>query len=297
MTRDTLILFPGALGDFLCLWPSLCALREPLIVYAQPQLLELLATQGVSGGSVDRREIADLFATTPLAARTVEVLGGFRRVHSWTGYGNVTFAQRLQSITAGTVHVHQFRGMRAGEHAAQYFARCLGVEPETRLLHLPPEAEAWAAELWSRHELADRALVIHAGSGSPRKNWEGMAAVAAMWRAGGGRVLSLCGPAEAEHPSHIPSDAAAVDEPLPRVAALLRRAHRYLGNDSGISHLAGAVGARGAVVFGASDPQVWHPLGDTLRVVIAGPPCASCGTDRLCIHRLDPARVLAALDD
>ena len=44
------------------------------------------------------------------------------------------------------------------------------------------------------------------------------------------------------------------------LAALLARADRYLGNDSGVSHLAGAVGARGAALFGPTDPELWRPL-------------------------------------
>jgi ADP-heptose:LPS heptosyltransferase len=37
--------------------------------------------------------------------------------------------------------------------------------------------------------------------------------------------------------------------------------HAYLGNDSGVSHLAGLCGARSIVLFGPTNPQVWHPLG------------------------------------
>jgi ADP-heptose:LPS heptosyltransferase len=51
------------------------------------------------------------------------------------------------------------------------------------------------------------------------------------------------------------------------VAALLSQADLYLGNDSGISHLAGAVGARGVVLFGPTRPHQWRPLGGNLLVV------------------------------
>jgi ADP-heptose:LPS heptosyltransferase len=82
---------------------------------------------------------------------------------------------------------------------------------------------------------------------------------------------------------------------LDRVAAVLERADLYLGNDSGISHLAGIVRARGVVVFGASDSATWRPLGDGLVVASARPNCHSCGTERLCTHRLSVASVCELL--
>lgn len=54
---------------------------------------------------------------------------------------------------------------------------------------------------------------------------------------------------------------------LGQVGALLSRADLYVGNDSGVSHLAGAVGARGVVLFGPTSPEQWRPLGGILVVV------------------------------
>lgn len=53
---------------------------------------------------------------------------------------------------------------------------------------------------------------------------------------------------------------------LRELAWYLGHAAYYVGNDSGVSHLAGVVGARGTVLFGPTDPEVWRPLGNGLRV-------------------------------
>src|SRR5207302_7263558 len=45
------------------------------------------------------------------------------------------------------------------------------------------------------------------------------------------------------------------------LACWLARARVYIGNDSGISHLAAAVGTPTIVLFGPTDPAVWAPLG------------------------------------
>jgi ADP-heptose:LPS heptosyltransferase len=52
------------------------------------------------------------------------------------------------------------------------------------------------------------------------------------------------------------------DIDLPEVAALCRMARVFIGNDSGVSHLAAAAGAPGVVIFGPTDPMRWRPLGD-----------------------------------
>ena len=55
---------------------------------------------------------------------------------------------------------------------------------------------------------------------------------------------------------------------LPELAALLENTI-FIGHDSGISHLAAAVGAKSIVLFGPSDPAVWAPLNENARVIRA----------------------------
>ena len=47
----------------------------------------------------------------------------------------------------------------------------------------------------------------------------------------------------------------------------LRTASVVIGNDSGPSHLAGMIGVPTIVLFGASDPVVWKPLGPRVTVI------------------------------
>jgi ADP-heptose:LPS heptosyltransferase len=125
-----------------------------------------------------------------------------------------------------------------------------------------------------------------------------MPEVARLWRGEpGGRVLLVTGPAEEERAARLPCDALARNERLDHLAALLRRAHLYLGNDSGVSHLAGLAGARGLVLFGPTDPRTWRPRGGGLRVLHAPTPCPACGPERFCVHRATVDTVGAALAD
>lgn len=296
---QVLALFPGALGDLLCCWPALQGLRRAagatLTLAAREAWFGALPEGAVTPRSIDGREIAQLFGSGPLPDATRALFSGFARVESWTGHGDDNFAQRLAQASGSAVAVHPFRALRPGEHASQYYARCVGVSPTVEPLSVRADAAAWADELWRRHGMGIDTLVIHGGSGSARKNWEGMSAAAAAWRAGGGQVIALYGPAEDERARSTAHDVAVRDERLDRVAALLARAPRYLGNDSGISHLAALVGARGVALFGPTDPRAWRPLGDGIRVLCARDPCRRCGADRFCTHRLAVADVVDAL--
>jgi ADP-heptose:LPS heptosyltransferase len=186
----------------------------------------------------------------------------------------------LRAVTGAEVAVHPFRGMREREHAAAYYARCAGIVPAAWNLALSPEAVAWARR---QFRAADErgALVVHSGSGSSAKNWSGFPALAKLWRSHG-TVIWVVGPAD-KAVAIARDDRAVRDPSLPQLAALLRHAPLYVGNDSGVSHLAGLAGARGLALFGASDPIAWAPAG--LHVLQGGTECDACGTP-FCTHRL-----------
>jgi ADP-heptose:LPS heptosyltransferase len=59
--------------------------------------------------------------------------------------------------------------------------------------------------------------------------------------------------------------------PLTVVAAVLQQARAFLGNDSGLAHLAGQLGLPTLALFGPMDPAVWSPLGPRVRTLRAEP--------------------------
>src|SRR5262249_10233407 len=56
--------------------------------------------------------------------------------------------------------------------------------------------------------------------------------------------------------------------PLPHLAAVLERSI-FIGHDSGISHLAAAAGANCTLLFGPTDPNVWAPQNNNVRILTA----------------------------
>jgi ADP-heptose:LPS heptosyltransferase len=87
-------------------------------------------------------------------------------------------------------------------------------------------------------------------------------------------VVLIEGPADADAVSCVLSlletePPVARDWSLPRLAAVMVEAALFLGNDSGLTHLAAGVGAPTIALFGPTDPIVWAPLGPRV-LVIAG---------------------------
>lgn len=282
------LLFPGALGDFLCFAATLPGLRRraaAVTVVARPDWSRLLDRDDFDSASIDDGAIAEIYGSASLE-RARALFSDAAEIHSFTGAGDENFAARLRSL-APHVEVHPFRGFRAAEHASTYYGRCLGVAPEQAPLAIAEEHRSWArARLGSAP-----ALVLHAGSGSPRKNWDGFAELTREWVGAGGRVIELRGPAERSSP--LLAGAEGLDDELPRVAALLREASLYLGNDSGITHLAAALGSSGIALFGTGDPSHWRPRSSSIRLLQAASTCDRCET--LCRHQLSVQRVLEAL--
>ena len=298
------VLFPGALGDFVCFLPTLRALRDRhagrLLLVAQPALLDLVDIPALATASIDRREVADLFvvAKEP-AAPTLQLFGGFDFVYSWTGYGNPDFGARLRTVSGGRVSVYRFRGMRPGEHAVDYYARCVGLCASAAIPASIRGDAAWLVDFRRQQRLGSNGLlVLHAGSGSPSKNWHGFPRFIRCWRERQAEtIVVLHGPAEERTGAGYDPDIVSIDGlTLPQVVALLRACTLYLGNDSGISHLAGAAGAYGAVLFGPSDPAVWAPRSGRLQVLHAPTPCPHCPPHTFCEHRLPVAVVLHAIE-
>jgi lipopolysaccharide heptosyltransferase III len=161
-------------------------------------------------------------------------------------------------------------------HASDWLARPtrnLGCDPSP----LPPahratEAEREAARPW-RERLGERFVALHPGSGSPTKNWPAPRfAELASALAGGQPWLLVEGPADGEAATIVRRTRGAVVARglAPRVlGALLAEADLYVGNDSGVTHLAAAWGAPTLALFGPTDASVWSPVGEGVRVVRA----------------------------
>jgi hypothetical protein len=176
---------------------------------------------------------------------TLEQLAEFDDIVSWYGSNREEFRRQVDGLPFRFFPA--LPADSAGQHAADFYLEQVG------------EAPGGVPKLPVRRR-DEGYVVFHPFSGSTRKNWplERFREVARLlpapvrWCAGPDEVL----------------EGAERFEDLGELMEWLAGARAYLGNDSGISHLAAACGVPVVAVFGPTDPRVWAPRGP--RVCIAG---------------------------
>jgi heptosyltransferase III len=156
-----------------------------------------------------------------------------------------------------------------------------------------------------RAAMRSKTVLLHPGAGSRRKRWPlaGFIETAGRLQAMGFTPEYLIGPAEDDLAVQLKNQARPVrrlSDPS-ELAALLRSAGGYIGNDSGASHLAGWVGLPSVVIFGPSDPERWRPNGPAVEVVRPALDCVPCFEAERencaqpdCLNRIAPADVIEA---
>ncbi len=220
----------------------------------------------------------------PAPERLVETLGTCDTavIYLSDSAGEVT--ARLQELGCKQVIVHPDRPPAKGdislyEHLAEPVRSLFGgsVEGEGPLVPICIQA-ADIDRIRMRFGLgAEPYAVLHPGSGSAGKNWppERYAALGQIL-AREMRVVVTSGEADADLgervAGRIPEAVKMHSAALPDLAAVLAGAGLYVGNDSGVSHLASAVKACPEtpvilVLFGPTRPGVWAPLG--VQVLLA----------------------------
>jgi ADP-heptose:LPS heptosyltransferase len=305
------VLFPGALGDFICFLPALekLALSADVDLFARSEFADIVPS-GATVRSLECSEITRLFAADTAGDRQLQnFFAGYAAVYSWLGCRQDEFVQQLTSLARGRARIYPFQPTNSSLHQTDYYLSCIGwdgassLEPEVKLR---PEGVAWCDEFCATHALRRRRLLVIApGSGAREKNWpeDFFLALVKWWHeAVDGVVVLLTGPVEEERGGVERLRASclvASDLTLSQAAALLARSDVYLGNDSGITHLAAAAGARTIALFGPSNVRQWAPRGKRVTIVSRKIECAPCQIsqmkncpDRACLTELHPTNVI-----
>ena len=286
--------------------------RTSIDLLARTEFSELVPA-GVTVGSVERLEVRSLFVpgggTDEKVRRFFESYGC---TYSWMGSGDFTFQQELQAATHGRLRLFRFHPKDPQIHQVDYYLSCLQGVSAPSMPHVlgRPDANQWAEGCWTENSLnAKPVLAIAPGSGAREKNWPviSFAAIARWWRERvGGSVITILGPVEEErggYDSLCNNGVAIRGISLGRLAATIARCSLYVGNDSGISHLAAALGVPTGAIFGSSSVTQWAPRGKMVLVLRHDVQCSPCTvlTMKNCRHRdclaaLAPAEVIRQLE-
>jgi heptosyltransferase-3 len=292
-----LVLHPGALGDIVLSLPALAALRRQfpssrITLAGNTDFLPYSAW-----GHADR--VVSLAALPlhkfhgggELEEREAEWWRSFDLLISWTGSGSAGFENGLVALGKPSLVAGWRPKGREPRHVSRIFMDSLQpwvpFQEEIHPARIPvPEEARLEAREWLERRRRDPErplLAMHPGASGEAKRWpaERLRSVAARLEPSGD-VLIIEGPAESglatRLADRLPPESCviAASVPLRLLAAILSSCDAYLGNDSGISHLAAGLGLRSIVIFGPTPPEQWSPLGTSVVVLHDTSGCVAC---------------------
>lgn len=294
--ENVLVIHPGALGDVLQAVPALRALGalgggSRVTLAAQPRLARLLSgTRVVDAGlPFDGLGLEHLFVHDAVPESLRTRIASFDRVVSWFGAHTPPYPDHLRSLIDATIVAPPVPDEDSALAVWEHLLATLGdwgVKGPPQRAPLAPPTDWSAAAAATLAELGCQPgrplLVVHPGAGGAAKRWpvEKHAAVVTNVAARSGcRVLVHQGPADRAPAGDL---LAAIErrgvevltllEPdLGLLAAVLHSATAYLGADSGVSHLAAAMGVSAVIVFPTETRQRWAPWSPTARPLTMTP--------------------------
>lgn len=292
-----LVIRGGAIGDFILTLPALAALRSQfaqthLAVLGYPGIASLADLAGYANEvrSIEARALAGFFARRgELDVPLGEWFSSFNIIVSYLYDPDEIFRDNIARVSKAQFIQGPHRPDEHQEtHATEVFLKPLerlanfGADPVPRL-NLKHGESAKAVT-----------LAVHPGSGSEKKNWpeakwsELLRTIAGetIWA-----ILLVGGEAEGERVQRlspiVPVNRlrVACNEPLPRLAARLAGCAAFVGHDSGITHLAAAVGLPGLALWGESKASIWRPRSEHFQII----------GHANGIRAIDPSEVFSAL--
>ena len=275
---NILVIRPGAIGDALLSFPTLHALRSKygakrITFVSNASVLPLAHAWKLANEVADFEETrwSELFSTAGIRnAQLRKLLAATNMAICWLGDPDHLVETNLRKagvkkiiIAPGRPPEHSFT------HVAEYLASTVKIPAH--------QVRLWHPALSGTPEVS-RTIAIHPGSGSERKNWP-IASYAeiikSLWQEHY-EVLLLAGPAEEQKLAylqrHLKPPAGLcrtlVSAPLPEIAQQLQQCRGYLGNDSGVTHLAAMLGVPTVAIFGpGSRTSNWEPLGKHVTII------------------------------
>lgn len=315
--QSVLVIHQGALGDFILALPSLEAFRKAYpqarsVIMGYPRILELVEQRFYAEEilSIDQKGMASFFVRGgPLDRSLSQFFSTFDLIVVFGKDAEGPILWNLRRVCQGRIlHIDPFppwdEGIHITDHLLKQFAE-YGFSPSTLnpRLELKKSDRDWARDFWRGKGLTmedrSRAVIVHPGSGSRKKVWpldRFLGLVRYLGKHLPSKIIIVLGPAEGleVHRTFEGMEWEVGANPpvlvkglsLLNLAAVMEGSRLFIGNDSGISHMAAALGIPTIAIFGPTDPRVWSPRGKKVWVVRKGIPCSPCSQERFvqCHH-------------
>lgn len=277
-----LVIRGGAIGDFILTLPVLAALRRQfprthLEVLGYPHIAGLALAGGLVQRvqSIEARSLAGFFARNgELAEELADYFSEFDIVISYLYDPDEIFQTNVALCTQAQFIAGPHRAENGGGvHASEVF-----LKPLERLAVFDAEAvpRLDVGRAFETTVATGRWLAAHPGSGSEKKNWpeaKWLELLKHLMQSTTLNLLLVGGEAERERLERLekalPGTRIKVMQsaPLPELAQWLASCVGFVGHDSGISHLAAAVGLPSLILWGETEEAIWRPRGRNMTVL------------------------------
>lgn len=308
-----LVIRGGAIGDFILTLPVLSALRQQfpavrleLLTYPRVAGLAVAGRLVEHAQSIEARALASFFARRgTLPEHLGAYFESFGVIISYLFDPDRIFEENVLRTTkaqfiAGPHRPDEAAGLHATETFLQPLKRLAIFDadpvPRLELSSVPRASEVTTASTTQSLNGASDSLqqnpwlALHPGSGSESKNWP-----LEYWEMLIRRLLAetelhfllIGGEAESDRLEKlrktIPENRLKVAQslPLPDLAYVLRQCGFYLGHDSGITHLAAALGVPGLVLWGPSRAEIWRPRSERFELLTSPEGLAGITVDQV----------------
>lgn len=291
----------GALGDVLLSLPAIHAINIEssfLHLAAGSNPARLLKTAGFADEISDAGSMfyATLYTDEP-GEELKAFLSHFNRAFVFTKETNSGLASRIRHAIPETLTINTIPHDQTKKHIPDFRLEqvpdCFSGHPSPVRLSVPGQNIQGAEALLLQNGYDQRAplIAIHPGSGGRKKNWhiERFFELADRFLSEHNCfVVFISGPDESDRTRHkidgfvIKRKTTAMhlkDADLITVAALMQTSSLYIGNDSGITHLASSVNDRVIALYGPTDPRLWAPFNHNIRIISSPKECTPCGEE------------------
>lgn len=283
-----LVIRGGAIGDFILTLPAIAALKKNfpaayLEVLGYSHIVELAVAGGLvdHARSIDARPLAAFFARNgELGEDMRDYFSEFDLIISYLYDPDGIFQTNVNRCSPAQFIAGPHRpDEKANIHATRVFLsplERLAIFDADPVPRLNVGNNQVAVKVGEPGMAAPATLALHPGSGSERKNWpEGRWAELLEWLMNSTRfnLLLVGGEAEGERLQRLAAALPPVRTrvvqgmALPALATLLAGCAGFIGHDSGISHLAGALGLPGLILWGETAEEIWRPPSDKVIIV------------------------------
>lgn len=264
-------------------------------IMGYPSYLEIIRERFYANkvSRFDQAGIAALFVKqTQMPASLSGLFDSIDLIVSFALGNDQNFRENLKAAGARKVICHDsFPVENSGTHMVDHFLKLsdsLGISRADNIpkIFLKEEDVRLGNNFLEKRigNLGKLLVALHPGSGSWQKNWpvDRFAALIHWLRDEMDvNIIIVSGPADRENVKKlkmlVQTDYILADRlPLPTLAAILQQCHLFIGNDSGISHLAAAMGIKTVAIFGSTDPRLWAPRGRQVKILYRESLCSPC---------------------